>query len=318
MQPNQKNEPKNDFEWTVDKRATGQRVDAWLDTQLPDHSRSSIRRLIDAGHLQRNGMHPKPHQKLQDGDHLLLHVPQIQSVIPQAEAIPLDLLFEDDHIAVLNKAPGIVVHPAPGHDRGTLVNALLHRFPQLKASEANMRPGIVHRLDRDTSGVLIVALTPLATDTLMQQFKSGQIEKRYDAIVSGCPRPPNGRIESLIARHPKDRKRMAVSDDHGKLAITEFTLREAFSDGRACHLDIRIETGRTHQIRVHMAKRGHPILGDTIYARRRPTPWPDRQMLHAREISFHHPESRKRLTFSAPAADDMRDMIDQLRAMGKS
>ncbi|MDE0839011.1 MAG: RluA family pseudouridine synthase [Kiritimatiellae bacterium] len=314
MQPDQK----HNLEWTVDKRATGQRVDTWLDTQLPDHSRSSIRRLIDAGHLQRNGAPPKPHQKLQEGDHLLMHFPQKQSVIPQPEALPLDLLFEDDHIAVLNKTPGMVVHPAPGHHSGTLVNALLHRFPQLKAGEANMRPGIVHRLDRDTSGVLIVALTPAATDMLMQQFKSGQIEKRYDAIVSGCPRPPNGRIETLIARHPKDRKRMAVSDDHGKLAITEFTLKEAFSDGSACHLDVRIETGRTHQIRVHLATRGHPVLGDTVYARRRPAPWPARQMLHAREISFLHPDNQKRLTFNAPAPDDMVDIIGQLRAMGTS
>lgn len=303
------------FAWTLDESARGIRLDVWLDSQLADISRSRLKALIDAGHVTRNDTLPKTHQKLVAGDRISITIPAAGPLTPQPENIPLNILHQDDDIAVIDKPPRCVVHPAPGHESGTLVNALLYHFPQLSELEEKQRPGIVHRLDQDTSGVIVVALTRAAAQGLVEQFKGGTVQKQYDAIVSGHLQPERGRIETHIGRHPVHRKRMAVCETGGKNAITEYRQVESFGGGKASLQSVRIETGRTHQIRVHMAHLGHPVLGDAVYARRRSTPWPERQMLHARRIQIHQPRTSALIDIEAQAPADMRAFLDQLRAL---
>jgi 23S rRNA pseudouridine1911/1915/1917 synthase len=265
--------------------------------------------------VQVDGVPRKPHHVLRGGEIIGIEIPPAVPTALRPQPIPLDILFEDEAILVLNKPPGLVVHPAPGHPDGTLVNALLHHCGPLFRVGGEQRPGIVHRLDRDTSGVLVVAKTEASLRNLAAQFKNREVCKEYLALVWGQPVPAEDTIETLVGRHPRHRKKMSAQPRAGRPAVTHYETVQPL--GPATLLRVRIETGHTHQIRVHMAHRGHPVVGDTQYGRARPgwlnAPAP-RQMLHAERLSFRHPATGADLEFRAPLPPDMRDMLRALSA----
>ena len=258
----------------------------------------------------------KAGMKVEETDEIIVEIPPPVPAIPEPEAIPLDIVYEDEDIIVVNKAAGMVVHPAPGHFTGTLVNALLHHCPNLSGIGGVARPGIVHRLDQDTSGLIVVAKTEAAMDGLTKAFASHKsIEKIYLAVVHGKPRLAAGRVENLIGRHPVDRKRMAIVEKNGKLAITNYQLlpigqsvSRLIGQFPTSLLECRIETGRTHQIRVHMASLGCPIVGDKVYGKsaldKRLDPMPTRQLLHAWKLKLYHPVRNELMSFLAPPPPD--------------
>jgi 23S rRNA pseudouridine1911/1915/1917 synthase len=286
-----------------------QRLDKRLLESYPDFSRSRIEGLVKSGHVTVNGaVATKAGMKVAEDDEIEVEIPPPVPAVPQPEVIPVDVVFEDEEMLVVNKAPGMVVHPAPGHFTGTLVNALLHHCPDLAGIGGVARPGIVHRLDQDTSGLLAVAKTQKAMEALAKAFASHKcVEKTYLAVVHGRPRLDSGRIENLIGRHPVDRKRMAIVERNGKIAITNWQLASA-QPGISTVI-CRIETGRTHQIRVHMASLGCPVIGDRVYGKsaldKRLDPVPARQMLHAWKLSLWHPTKGVKMDFTAPIPDDM-------------
>ena len=291
------------------------RLDAWLSSQFPEHSRARWQELIKAGLVTVNAQVRKPSQEVREGDLIDIRIPPPVSVEVSPEAIPLNILYEDADLIVINKPPGLVVHPAPGHDSGTLVNALLHHCTDLKGIGGELRPGIVHRLDLDTSGTLVVAKNEQAMMHLAAQFKGRSVRKEYVALVWGRPRPPSGRIETLVGRNPHDRKKMSASPHSGKPAITNYETLGTFGD--VSYLRVHIETGRTHQIRVHLAHIGHPVVGDRQYggARRAQLPVPaERQMLHAERLAFQHPRTGLELEFVSPLPDDMKNLLAALKA----
>ena len=291
------------------------RLDKLLIERYPDFSRSRIEGLIKSGFVTVNGAKAeKAGMKVAESDAIEVEIPPPVPAIPEPEDIPLDVVYEDADMLVVNKAPGMVVHPAPGHFTGTLVNALLHHCPDLSGIGGVARPGIVHRLDQDTSGLIVVAKSQRAMDSLVKAFASHTaIEKTYLAICHGRPRLESGRIENLIGRHPVDRKRMAIVQRNGKNAITNWrvltTQQDTAQSGFSC-LECKIETGRTHQIRVHTASLGCPVIGDKQYGKsaldKRLTPVPLRQMLHAWRLTLWHPVESRKMTFTAPLPDDMR------------
>ena len=289
-----------------------QRLDKRLLELHPDFSRSRIEGLVKSGHVTVNGaVAPKAGMKVADDDEIEVEIPPPVPAIPEPEDIPLDIAYEDDDLLVVNKAPGMVVHPAPGHFTGTLVNALLHHCPDLSGIGGVARPGIVHRLDQDTSGLIVVAKSQKAMEGLVMAFASHRnVEKTYLAIVHGRPRLDSGRIENLIGRHPVDRKRMAIVERGGKLAVTNWQVSSAATKERPFSSVVcRIETGRTHQIRVHMASLGCPVIGDRVYGKpaldKRLDPVPQRQMLHAWKLSLWHPAKGVKMDFTAPVPDDI-------------
>ncbi len=289
------------------------RLDLWLAAQRPAHSRARWQELIRTGDVRVNGRTRKPHGLLREGDRVSWTIPAPRIAKPQPEDIPLDILYEDDDLIVLNKPAGLVVHPAPGHDSGTLVNALLNHCNNLPGIGGERRPGIVHRLDRDTSGVLVAAKSELAMRKLAAQFKRRQVRKEYVALAWGAPRPPRGTIDTLVGRSPYNRKKMSARPQTGRRAVTHYDTEQAF--GEVSLLRLRIETGRTHQIRVHLAHIGHPVVGDTQYGRARKTERPvpaTRQMLHAERLAFAHPRTGAALEFSAPLPEDMRGLLAAL------
>jgi len=295
---------------SVEPDQKGARLDALLAEQVPDVSRSRWKTLIQDGLVTVNGVGCKPNQKLKPGDRIDWAVPDEAPAEAQPENIPLDILYEDDAVLVLNKPAGLVVHPAAGNASGTLVNALMFHDPVFASLD---RAGIVHRLDKDTSGVMVVAKTEDAMGELKRQFKARETEKAYLALVWGSP-PPSGRIETLIGRHPVHRKKMAVLKQDGREAVSNYETLERFAE--VALVRVKIETGRTHQIRVHMAHLGHPIVGDAVYgrARRHTLPvQPERQMLHAARLVFAHPESGKRLSFETALPEDMNRLLERLR-----
>ena len=293
--------------FVVPPEGIGARLDAWLAMQCEGFSRSRIQGLIRAERMRVNGtVVVRSACKVEPGAVVTLAIPPPVPAEPQPEDIPLSIVYEDDHVIVVDKPAGLVVHPAPGHLDGTLVNALLHHCPNLEGIGGVARPGIVHRLDQDTSGLMIVAKTEAAMRTLTKEFAShANIRKTYLAIVHGAPTPPEGRIENLIGRCPWDRKKMAIVERNGKIAVTNYRTRSA---GRRSLVECVIETGRTHQIRVHMASLGCPIVGDAVYGRpgwdRQLDPPPTRQMLHAWKLELKHPVTRVPLAFEAPIPPD--------------
>ncbi|MDD4872204.1 MAG: RluA family pseudouridine synthase, partial [Kiritimatiellae bacterium] len=243
-------------------------------------------------------------------------IPPVAPVEVTGENIPLDGVYEDSDIIVVNKPAGLVVHPAAGHPSGTLVNALLYHCSDLAGVGGEMRPGIVHRLDKDTSGVMVAVKNERAMNILARQFKNNRVGKEYVAVVHGIPDPRSGRIETLIGRSGSDRKKMSVAPvSKGRVAITNYEVVEEFGD--FCLVRLKIETGRTHQIRVHMAHIGHPVAGDGQYGGRKTLKHdelhPARQMLHAAVLSFNHPGTNKRVTFKAPIPDEIKEFITRLR-----
>lgn len=298
----------------VGANEAGIRLDVWLTRQAGSFSRARLQALIHAGHVKVNGRTVKEHHKTRPGDVVTLLVPPPAPAILVPQAIPLDIQYEDDDLLVINKPAGLVVHPAAGHADGTLVNALLHHCGEMLAIGGETRPGIVHRLDRDTSGIMVVAKSDRAHAGLVTQFKNRTIRKDYIALVRGRVCPARGTIETLIGRHRTDRKKMSARPKTGRIAVTHYELKEIFGDISLVRL--RLETGRTHQIRVHMAHCGHPIVGDAQYgggsARALPIPV-ERQMLHAETIAFTHPGTGASMSFTAPWPADFKALVTALR-----
>ena len=296
------------------------RLDTWLVQMCEGFSRNRIQGLIDAQFVRIDGeVAPKAGVRPPPGSQVEVFVPPPVPAIPEPEDIPLSILYEDDDMIVLDKPAGLVVHPAPGHNDGTLVNALLHHCPNLSGIGGVARPGIVHRLDQDTSGVMVVAKSEVAMQRLARAFAShAQMRKTYLAIVHGVPAPCDGRIENLLARHAVNRKKMAIVEAHGKIAITNYhTVPNGTRTGLGTPLSLvecRIETGRTHQIRVHLASLGCPIVGDTAYGRasldRRLDPLPARQLLHARRLELTHPTTGRAMAFESPIPADFAPFLD--------
>jgi 23S rRNA pseudouridine1911/1915/1917 synthase len=289
----------------------GLRLDVWLESRLPGLSRSRIQALLRAGHITVDGKSAKPHRKVRAGLCADVDEPAPVPVAALPQDLPIEILYEDAEVIVINKAAGMVVHPAAGHADGTLVNALLFHCHDLAGVGGELRPGIVHRLDRDTSGVMVVAKTGAALHNLQKQFKAGRVEKEYVALVRGAPPHPEGRIETLIGRSRQDRKKMAVQAA-GRTAVSLYKVEASWAG--ASRVRVRIETGRTHQIRVHMAHIGCPVIGDPQYGGRRSTApvWAQRQMLHAEKLSFLHPRTGRRLRFQSGLPEDMQDLITRL------
>lgn len=291
------------------------RLDKKILETHPDFSRSRIEGLIKSGFVTVNGaVAEKAGMKVGDDDEVVVEIPPPVPAIPEPEAIALDIVYEDDDIIVINKMPGMVVHPAPGHFTGTLVNALLYHCPNLSGIGGVARPGIVHRLDQDTSGLIVVAKSQKAMDGLVKAFASHKaIEKTYLAVCHGRPRLDAGRIENLIGRHPVDRKRMAIVEKNGKAAITNWKVLSKNTAQPISIIECRIETGRTHQIRVHTASLGTPVIGDKVYGKsaldKRLDPIPARQMLHAWKLKLYHPVTSKIMEFTAPIPTDMQAYI---------
>lgn len=290
------------------------RLDKHILESHPDFSRSRIEGLIKAGFVTVNGATAeKAGMKVGEDDEIIVEIPPPVPAIPEPEEIAIDIVYEDEDIIVINKRAGMVVHPAPGHFTGTLVNALLHHLPNLSGIGGVARPGIVHRLDQDTSGLIVVAKSQMAMDGLVKAFSTHKgITKTYLAICHGKMRALSGRIENLIGRHAVDRKRMAIVEKNGKLAITNWKALAKKQD-KAIGLSLvecQIETGRTHQIRVHLSSIGAPIIGDKTYGKsaldKKLTPLPERQMLHAWKLSLRHPVRGEEMEFTAPIPDDMK------------
>ena len=295
---------------TVEK--SGKRLDAWLAEKQPEHSRARWQALIQEGNVTVNDESVKRNFKLRTGDRVEWVIPEPVSTEVLPEDIPLDILYEDEHVIVINKPAGLVVHPAAGNETGTLVNALLHHCTDLAGIGGEIRPGIVHRLDKDTSGAIVVAKTEAALNELARQFKARETEKEYLAIVRGVPTHRRGTVKTTIGRHPIHRKKMAADVRNGRHAISHYEVIEDFE--QAALLRVRIETGRTHQIRVHMAHIKHPVIGDKLYGRTQANGiQADRQMLHAAKLSIAHPDTSERMCFSAPLPDDMERLLTALR-----
>jgi 23S rRNA pseudouridine1911/1915/1917 synthase len=280
---------------------------------MPDRSRSEIQRWIKDGHVTVNGTPFKASYKVQPGDEVTITIPPPSPADIEPEAIPLHILYEDANLLVINKQAGMVVHPVPGgvHRRGTLVNAVLSHVPNLSIG-GEERPGIVHRLDKDTSGVILVAKNDMAQRALQAQFKGRTVEKVYLALVEGEPPTLRGRIEAPIGRDLRNRQRMAVvTEEKGRAAVTEFTVRERL--GGYTLIEVRLLTGRTHQIRVHLAYIGLPVVGDIVYGHRRKQLQCPRQFLHAHRIGFRLPETGEWKEFVAPLPADLEEVLQRLR-----
>ncbi|HEC21792.1 MAG TPA: RluA family pseudouridine synthase [Chloroflexi bacterium] len=288
----------------------GQRLDQFIAASIPDLSRSAAQRLIRSGDVRVNDRMTKPSYRLEPGDAITVTIPPPESETVLPEDIPLDVLYEDTDLVVINKPAGMVVHPAYGHTGGTVVNAALARWPEMIGVGGAKRAGIVHRLDKDTSGVMVLARTPAALADLQRQFRERTIYKRYLALVEGIPASSQGVIEAPIGRDPRQRKRMAVRRG-GREARTRYTLIEAFEE----HALLSVEplTGRTHQIRIHLAWLGHPVAGDPIYGYRKQRIKMKRLFLHAAELHLDSPSTGERMRFEAPLPPDLQHVLERLR-----
>ena len=290
------------------------RLDRWLVSQRPEQSRSRIQKFIDSGYVRVNGSTGRAKTPLRHGDVVELWMPPpepLPYLVPQA--MPLDVLYEDSHLIVINKPAGLTVHPAPGNKDGTLVNGLLHHCPDLPGIGGEMRPGIVHRLDKDTTGCIVVAKSQEALVRLQQQIQQRVASRQYVAVVHGVPAAEAGTIVGAIGRHPADRKKYAVvQDDSGRHACTHWWLLERLGDYAL--LRFKLDTGRTHQIRVHCAHIGHPIVGDPVYSRCRKLPFAlPGQALHAQELGLNHPITGERLVLEAPLPAVLERLLTTLR-----
>jgi 23S rRNA pseudouridine1911/1915/1917 synthase len=304
---------------TIEHSLPSERLDTFLRGKFPAVSRGAIQRLIEEGHIRVNGRIIKPTHAPHAGEQVEVHWPETRPAEAQPEAMPLDILFEDETLLVLNKLPGMVVHPAAGHEEHTLVNALLHHCAgQLSGIGGVARPGIVHRLDKETSGCLVVAKNDETHLALSTQFATRKVEKIYHAILCGELPRDRGEIRAAIARHPSHRKRMAVDDEAGREARTGYHVLERLRG--ATLVEAVLHTGRTHQIRVHFQFLGFPLVGDVTYGNRQNQRLADligytapRQMLHAWRLAFIHPRTAKRLSFDAPRPEDFLDALAALR-----
>ncbi len=293
----------------VDQRGDGMRIDHFLVQFFPDYSRTQIAGAVKNGQICVDNRLVKAGTKLRSGERIHGDIRHDQPLRAVAQKIDFDILFEDSYLLGLAKPHGLVVHPAAGNPDGTLVNGLLHYFDDSFSVGEPLRPGIVHRLDKDTSGVLVVAKTDEMQRKLVELFKSRQVVKKYLALVVGFPEVSEGRIVAPIGRHPGNRKKMAVVEINGKYAATRWEAIDYFDEGY-CLVRVQIETGRTHQIRVHMASIGHPVAGDDVYGKSHPL-FP-RQMLHAAELQFIHPATGKKMKLVAPLPEDFQKVLAAL------
>ena len=301
-------------ELTAATEHAGVRLDAFLsaDGAL---TRSQAARLIAEGRVRVNGKPAAKSARLSGGETVTVDVPHLRETALPPQDIPLDVVYEDDDVIVVNKPTGLVVHPAPGHPDGTLVNALLHHCgDSLSGIGGELRPGIVHRIDKDTSGLLIAAKNDFAHRALAAQLKDHTLARTYACIVCGNIREDSGTIDAPIGRDPADRKRMCVTKKDGREAVTHWRVLERFAGYTL--LECRLETGRTHQIRVHLAWRSHPILGDTVYGHKKPVLGVDTQCLHARELTFVHPRTGARVTVSCELPEYFQELLRKLRQKG--
>ena len=290
---------------------SGERIDALLARIYPDLSRSLIQKCIEAGGVTLNGKTVRKNARGTEGDVLLFTFPETEALPLEPQALPLDVVYEDHDLIVVNKARGMVVHPAPGHPDGTLVNALLyHCGDTLSGIGGVQRPGIVHRIDKDTSGLLVAAKNDFSHAGLSAQLSDHSLFREYEAVVNGNLREEAGVIDRPVGRHPIDRKRMAVIEKNGKRAVTHWELAARYRG--YSRVLCRLETGRTHQIRVHMASIGHPLLGDGLYGARCPDKGLEGQCLHARHISFIHPRSGERMRFETELPDYFTQVVERL------
>ena len=299
MKASTKSSAKTQF--VVSKDDAQLRLDRFLAKQLPDYSRSRLQQLIRTGFVLLNGATTRPRQLVRSGDKVELTEPPLEKIESQPEPIPLEILFEDNDLIVINKPAGLVVHPGAGHRQHTLVNALLSHCTTLSGIGGKERPGIVHRLDKETSGCLVVAKNDEAHRELSRQFAERVVEKTYLALVAGKLRKRSGVIEEKIGRHPVHRQRMSVCSSRGRPAKTEY--RVVRSGNQASLVECRLHSGRTHQVRVHLHHLGHPVLGDKVYATRAAKDFP-RQMLHAWKLGFRHPGTGDWKSLEASLPDD--------------
>ncbi len=291
------------------------RLDRFIAARLTELSRTAVQRLIDDGFIMLNGVRCDAADKIGPGDTIVIRIPPPAPTALVAEDIPLTIVYEDDDLIVIDKPAGLVVHPAVGHDHGTLVNAVLGYAPDLEGVGGEVRPGIVHRLDKDTSGLMVVAKSDWALQVLQDQFKARTVKKVYIALVEGLVEPREGVIDAPIGRSRNHRQKMAVTRD-GRLARTRYRVRQVFRDPDVTLVEAYPETGRTHQIRVHFAWLQHPLVGDTIYGKRTPRFNLTRHFLHAASLSFTLPNGEAR-TFSSPLPPELQHVLDQLTNAGK-
>ena len=286
----------------------GLRIDSYLADHLQDVSRARVQRLITGGDVRVDGRPVKASRRLVAGEKVVIHLPRERREKPQPEDISLEILHDDQDIILVDKPSGVVVHPGAGRRTQTLVNALLYRFPDLAGQEPEDRPGIVHRLDKETSGVMVVARSPRAMNDLQRQFKNREVDKRYLGLVWGKIRHAEGRLSWPIGRHARQRDRISIRTNKPREAETHYRLLQAYRD--FAYLEIHPLTGRTHQIRVHMAAAGHPLVGDGRYGRRGGKGPSPRLFLHAATLKFRHPGSGETLEFSSPLPPDLQAVLD--------
>ena len=310
--------------FTVDRSQSGQRLDVFLVQNDQSLSRSRIKRAIEDGEVLVNGLTPKPSQRLKEGDLIRLNLQPAKEALALPQEIPLNIIYEDAAIIVVNKEAGMVVHPAPGNYDHTLVNALLFHCHDLSGIGGVLRPGIVHRLDKGTSGLIVAAKSDAAHHSLAAQFKNHEVEKTYLALVWGDMKGDRGEIILPVGRHPGDRKKMSTKSKRGREAITYWKVKERY--GLATLLEVEIKTGRTHQIRVHLSDRGYPVVGDAVYGNaskirtvtdavlKAQFKALNRQALHAARLSFTHPQSGEKVVFEAAMPEDMASLCAQLKS----
>jgi 23S rRNA pseudouridine1911/1915/1917 synthase len=310
------------IELTYSSDDTPERLDVFITSRVPDLTRSAVRRLIEMNRVTVDNESGKPSQKLKGGEQIVIEIPPPTPAVPAAQEIPLEILYEDSDLIVLNKPAGMSVHPGAGNPDGTVVNALLGHCDDLSGIGGEVRPGIVHRIDKDTTGVIVVAKNDRSHLGLAEQFKEHTIKRVYVALVYGSPKTDKGRIESAIGRHPVDRKKMSGSARHGKNSVTHWKVTGRF--GPVSMVELRLETGRTHQIRVHLSEAGFPLLGDPVYGGvGRLSCVKDsklraligalcRQALHARTLGFVHPITGTYMEFSTPVPEDMQRIIEYM------
>lgn len=306
----------------IDQSLPGERLDAFLRSRFPAMSRGAVQRLIEQGHIRVDGRPVKATHHPRAGERVEIEWPAPQPATARPQEMPLEILFEDDDLLVLNKPPGVVVHPSVGHEESTLVNALLHHCDgKLSGIGGVARPGIVHRLDKETSGCLVIAKNDPTHLALSTQFAGREVEKIYHAIACGAVAPAKGDIRAAIARHPTHRKCMAVTDGGGRDAWTSYRVLESLEG--ATLVEAVLHTGRTHQVRVHFKHLGFPLVGDLTYGRRQNARLTEstghtapRQMLHAQKLAFRHPGTERRLAFESPWPEDFQETIERLKAKG--
>ncbi|MBR0612990.1 RluA family pseudouridine synthase [Bacillus safensis] len=300
----------NQVNIAVSEEQTSERLDKFLSTTEPEWSRTQVQQWVKDGLIEVNGKQVKANYKVQAGDQIKVEIPDPEALDVEAETMDLDIYYEDADVLVVNKPRGMVVHPAPGHVSGTLVNGLMAHCKDLSGINGVMRPGIVHRIDKDTSGLLMVAKNDMAHESLVNQLVAKTVTRKYTAVVHGIIQHDTGTIDAPIGRDKKDRQSMTVTKENAKQAVTHFDVIERFKDFTV--VECRLETGRTHQIRVHMKYIGYPLAGDPKYGPRKTVDF-NGQLLHAGVLGFDHPRTGEYIEFTAPIPADMQAFIDSLR-----